>query len=247
MGSTPQERYLSEFLASDKYEYISEAWNTITSIYGPKGIDIPGWLEKQTDEISNALSSEELLRDFDELRDEGCAPPILALILKLYRASPDLEQLWIEVAGAKSKRTKVAKQLELAAEMLEDVYPKSLTECDTTPQQVWDSMGHIAPQQLISGLWFYADALKLDQKLADETESRSIREFAMYLLSSYVLQVTGDWRDRNVSALLSNGDDIRTEEAHRMWRNRNYDRLNQHFIGVTEIVHDFGILLSHTT
>src|SRR5207245_6347249 len=117
---------------------------------------------------------------------------------------------------------------------------------DNKVRLVLDGTGHFPPLQLISELRFYRRILGFTEGLAKDTETRSIGELAKYVLVSYVNRATGTFRDRNASGLLAEvvGPASYTEDAHRMWRNRNYLRLEKHFSKLTEFIFAMGVVIA---
>jgi hypothetical protein len=66
----------------------------------------------------------------------------------------------------------------------------------------------------------------------------SLVELFKYVLASYVKRSTGRFHDRNVSALigaLTQSSDF-NEVAQRMWRSRNYKRLDKHFSWIAALL-----------
>ena len=78
--------------------------------------------------------------------------------------------------------------------------------------------------------------------IALDTEAHSLAEVSKYVLSSYVERMTGRPHDRNVAVLIGAITDSPEydEVAYRMWRHRNYDRLEKHFSRLTE----FAVVMS---
>ncbi len=76
------------------------------------------------------------------------------------------------------------------------------------------------------------------KSLTVDTESHSLDEVSKFILSNYVERTTGRPHDRCVSGLIAavvNSPEY-TEVAYRMWRNRNYDRLERHFSWITDLL-----------
>jgi hypothetical protein len=84
--------------------------------------------------------------------------------------------------------------------------------------------------------------------LQQDKEIRSPVELTKYLLTSYVRRMTGRPHHRNVSSLiqevlgLANYDDV----AHRMWCNRNYKRIHNHFSWMTRILVVASVVVAET-
>jgi hypothetical protein len=221
-------------------------WDTIVDGYRPKGLDIDGmlseWTKGQRRRLSRAAQS-----DFDELVGCGCAPQVLAALLALFRGEPRIVGVWEQVLGSSVKRQKAIRALEGAALVLEEIFP-TLTNSDyELVQPGLAGVKHISPPQLISELWFYRGLFNTAQELSHDPEIRSIREVARYVFTSYVKHATGSFRDRNVSGLLSEVIDSFDEVTQRMWRHRNYKRLEGHFRQVPRFLRALGVVLSRQT
>lgn len=89
----------------------------------------------------------------------------------------------------------------------------------------------------------------LFNRLAAKVNVDSFLEFVKYLLVAYVKGTTRRFRDRNVSALLGEilGPADYDEVAHRMWRNRNYERLAQGLFMFSEVLLDLSLVVSGRT
>jgi hypothetical protein len=99
---------------------------------------------------------------------------------------------------------------------------------------------------LISELRFYTGFLSLADLVAEETGTRSIREFAKYLLMDYVSRATGAFHDRETSGLVGAvlGSPSANEVAQRMWRRRNYLRLQKHFSKAVDFLWVLAVAIS---
>jgi hypothetical protein len=64
---------------------------------------------------------------------------------------------------------------------------------------------------------------------------------AKYLFSAYVYRATSRFHDKEVSDLIGAALGITYDEtAHRMWRNRNYKRIDKTLSNIADILADFG-------
>jgi hypothetical protein len=84
------------------------------------------------------------------------------------------------------------------------------------------------------------------EALSAETQAHSAESLPKYLLSAYVKQATGDFHDREVSALIGSalGTGIYDETAHRMWRSRNYEQLDKTSSALANLLLGFGVVVS---
>ena len=89
----------------------------------------------------------------------------------------------------------------------------------------------------------------LAKKLSVDTETRSIRDFLKYILAGYVKRATGRYHDKGVSALLADvaGPPDYNEVAQRMWRLRNYQRMEKYFSIFTDFLFAMGVVIARTT
>ena len=108
-------------------------------------------------------------------------------------------------------------------------------------------MGRIPFSRVASELRFYVRFLNLAQSLRKDTESHSLEEVSKYLLASYVKRMTGRLHDRNVSGLIGEmaGPSDYNEVAQRMWRLRNYRRLEKHHSKLGDFLVAMSVVISH--
>ena len=107
-------------------------------------------------------------------------------------------------------------------------------------------VGPIPPSRLVSELRLYGGVINMAELLAMETEAHSLAEVSKFLLCSYAVRAAGRPHDANVSGLIAemtNSPDY-NEVAHRMWRNRNYQRLEKHFSGITDFLVAMGVVMA---
>ncbi len=65
---------------------------------------------------------------------------------------------------------------------------------------------------------------------------------AKYIFTAYVFRATTRFRDAEVSALIGASLGIDYDEiAHRMWRNRNYRRIDKKLSGIADMLTDLSI------
>ena len=109
-------------------------------------------------------------------------------------------------------------------------------------------IGRVPIPRLLSELRFHITLINFAQSLKADTETHSPEELAKYLFSSYVRRMTGDFHDRCVSGLIGEavGSDGYSEVAHRMWRSRNYERLESHYAWMVTILVAASVVMNHT-
>jgi hypothetical protein len=73
-------------------------------------------------------------------------------------------------------------------------------------------------------------------------------ELSKYLLSSYVQVMTGRFHDRSVSGLVGEASvsPEYNEVSHRMWRTRNYERIDKHFSWMTRFLVAMSVVIAQT-
>jgi hypothetical protein len=87
------------------------------------------------------------------------------------------------------------------------------------------------PETMIRALRLYAHTLALLHAISEDTEAHSSDSIPRYLISGYVIRATGGFNDASVAALIGSAlsTGIYDETAHRMWRFRNYKRLEKEY------------------
>jgi hypothetical protein len=231
-----------------KIEAVERLWSLCRQTCQRRGIDIKraisGWVEEEI----VRLPSPGPRSDFAELCDAGCKREPLAVVVVLLELSPIAERLWDTEIGGTYRREKSVKHLEDAAVALERLFG-SLTRAEREKLNTGlNKMGEIPPTELASQLRRYARFISLAESFAEDTGVRSLREIGRYLLISYVLRATGTYHDRGVASLFSWGSGINCDEVtQRMWRHRNYDRLQANFSKLADFLYDLGEVVSAAT
>jgi hypothetical protein len=205
-------------------------------------------------------------KSFDELCNQGCTPIPLAMTVELFRPLQSLETKWRAVTGSKRQREQKIHALERAANALEilqrsiaDVVTSDLRESFDADLLEWFRKEIINPSTLdkdwdlpvphpattIRALRLYASTLRMFEFLSAELQIDSTTTLAKYLISAYVEKATGTFHDANVSSLI--GASMKTtyeETAHRMWRSRNYQRINSELSWSAPLLVAFGVITS---
>lgn len=229
---------------------VQSLWNEYRQTIHPMGKDLheafAGWTAREAQKLTPPPGAQ---KDFDELCRQGCVPQILAAVLAFIRVSPLLERVWTEIVGHPRKRQKLTRGLKRAVAVTEDVFGKLIAEEDESQKQKLARMGRIPLSRLVSELKVYIAFANLAEQLSAQMETRSLRELAVYLLCGYVKRSTAQFRDRNVSALLADvGDSFPSNEvAQRMWRNRNYKRLEKHHSKLAKFSFALGLVITRKT
>jgi hypothetical protein len=223
-----------------------DLWNKYRELRRTRNINIDQEFAAWAAEERQSLTSPGAREDFTELCKDGCTSQVLAVIVWLMRKSPELETFWQMIIGPQAKRQKVTRTLERTASTLEETFAVLITlgEKDTV---IFTKIGRIPLAHLVSELRWYIRLVNLAESLRKETGSHSLGEVSKYLLSSCVRRMTGSFHDRNVSGLVGEvaGVDDYSEVAQRMWRKRNYGRLDKHFSRMTNILVAASVVIAH--
>jgi hypothetical protein len=236
-------------LNASSFDAERHLWNTCQEIYGKRGINLKARIFEWTSRQSEKPPLSDVRAEFEELCECGCSPAVLAALMVLFRKGPEIEHMWTSVVGGSYQRERAQRNLERAAKTIEQMCGGSSGA--ETPE--WTASirktGNIPPTEMVSQLRLYATVLTLAEKLAEEIETRSLRELVRYVLAAYVCQVTGAFHDRCVSALVGAETQPKgcDEVAQRMWRNRNYQRLHAHSSWVADLLYALGVVISEPT
>jgi hypothetical protein len=223
-------------------------WNAYRGVHQSKGIDIAQMLAALAADQEQRLNSPGAREDFAELCKHGCFSVTLAAIVALLRYSPSFERLWNLVVGQPNERDKATRALEDAANTLDNLFGVVIgTERDSLDKELTQA-GRLPISRMASELRSYVKLLNFAERLSTDTEARSPVELSKYLLTGYTLRMTGRFHDRCVSGVIGEivGPPDYNEVAHRMWRSRNYDRLEGHFSDMTKFLVAMSVVIDHT-
>jgi hypothetical protein len=231
------------------YEAEQKVWDAFAEILRAKGLD-PGkasakWAEGQ----AKKLTTMEARNAFERLCAQGCVPQVLATILVLIRYAPGIETYWTQIMGHAQDRQKASRSLEKTARTLEGLLAEIVNMENEQARKIFSKIGHIPPSQLISELRFYAQYLNVFELLTRESRTRSLHEVCRYVLASYVKGATGRYRDSETSALVAElcGPLDYNDVAQRMWRLRNYKRLDRIFSIISDFSLAAGVVIVRST
>ena len=224
-----------------------EFWALLREMRRERGIDYDGLLRDAVKYVKQKLPSPGARTDFIELEHAGCSPVVLGLLVELIHYTPTVKQFWENAVGVPSERRKAKKEFEAAAHRLARIFALTLNADDAIKEKLSRST-ILMPSQLISQLNLYVKLITLGERLAEKSELHSLDEFGKYLLAAYVKRATGKFCDRNVSGLLAGlvGPTSFDETAQRMWRRRNYTRLEPHISGFADMLNAMGTVVSET-
>lgn len=192
------------------------------------------------------LSTSEARTDFGELVEAGCVPLMLATTIGLIRVSPRIEEL--SKVGTADKRKKIKIALERAATALEDGFGDLIANNEENVDH-FGKIGYLVPSRLVSEMRKYAMLVDASQVLAKEFEWHSLTELTKYSLVGYVKRATGRFCDRSASGLIGEivGSPDYDEVALRMWRSRNYERMDKNFSSFPDLLLVMGQDLTRLT
>jgi hypothetical protein len=203
-------------------DFIAERklWDVYHKGYLSKGWDIRLSLREWINEQKQLLASPGARQDFKELVEAGCAEIVLAGILLAMRSTPKLQRLWSDHGGSPDKRQQFREKLQGACDALESVIG---TE-DSLHEDEFAAIGRISPGRLVLELRLLSELSVLPELLAGSLRVYSLQELCRFVLVGYVRRATGNWRDRNCSALIGVAESAPEygEVNQRMWRNRNF-------------------------
>jgi len=223
-------------------------WKSYREICRAKKIDAVKGFMDLAEEQKQELTSPGAREDFIELCEAGCLQLVLAGIFGLLRYSPFLERFWTEMVGRPDSREKATRTLDGAVQTLEHLFGDVITLEKEGKSKELAKIGRLPVSQVVSEIRLYIRFINFATTLSADTETRSPVELSKYLLSSYVLGMTGRFHDRSVATLVgeASGSSEYNEEAHRMWRNRNYERIDEHFSWMTRFLVAMSVVIAQT-
>ncbi len=230
----------------DGYKEEQALWSAYRESRQSRKIDIDRLFAEWAAQEQQKLALPGAREDFAELCKHGCNPQVLAAIIALIRYSPRLEAIWAVIVGPPESRQQATRSLENAAATLEEVFGTFIAVEDEKDRAKFAKIERIPPSRMVSELRLYGRVINLAALLAVDTEAHSLGEVSKYILSSYANRTTGRFHDRNVSGLIgeiANSPEY-NEVAHRMWRNRNYERLEKHFSRITEFLVAMSVVIA---
>jgi hypothetical protein len=207
-------------------------WNTYREVCRARKVDIARLYSEWAAELETDLTSPGARENFVELRKAGCFPQGLAALVLLLRYAPSFEKLWADMVGQQRNRDEATRSIESAAQTLETLYAGVIALGKNAENEYFTKIGRIAISRVVSELRFHVKFINSAQLLKADTETRSPAEVARYLLTGYVRRMTGRFHDECVSGLVGEivkGTDDYNDVAQRMWRSRNYKRLEKHY------------------
>jgi hypothetical protein len=250
-------------------------WDLLCTVQKSMGLDMPEFLGLLVRKSRASLSQWAAEADFDDLCRKGCNEVSLALAFWSFEIAQRTERLWRRVIPTARRRQQVARKLENAADVLEELHsswnlavlaelkkslPGNPPESATSDQEILSMISRMEPGWLpnspapfpvamIRSLRLYAGIVNFFSTISKETQAHSSDSIPRYLISAYVKRSTGDFNDARVSALIcrSLGVEAYDETAHRVWRSRNYERLEKEYAFLVHILANIGMVSSSNT
>jgi hypothetical protein len=212
-------------------------WKRLCEVHRAQGVDLASQYRRWAAELAEGLTSPGARDEFAELCAAGCFPQVLAALVLILRRAPALEKFWEEMVGNPANRAKATRALEDAAQTFESVYADVIA-LGADAEVELSKVGRFPIPRIVSELRFHIRFINFAQLLGADTETHSPGELAKYVISGYARHMTGDFHDRCVSGLIGEviHSDRYTEDAHRMWRHRHYERLENHYSWMVKLL-----------
>lgn len=132
---------------------------------------------------------------------------------------------------------------------LESLHSDVISRGEIVEAEEFSKIGRIPISRLANELRIHAKVVNLAELLKKDTEARSASEVARYLLTAYVHAMTGRFHDQSVSGLVGEilkDTDNYNDVAQRMWRSRNYERLDSHYSWIVKFLVAMSVVIKHT-
>ena len=256
-----------------RFNSLREFWHKLCSIQLSNGVNLPDRLGAWTKGKEDLLRRAGVCREYEELCSAGCIPISLAIALSTFRISRKTAEIWKSTLGSKRQRTQTIGHLQKAADSLERAHEQLIdavlaqknimldpdlrrwlsTAPDRPQGRPWsvpwpkDARAQ-HPMTVVNSLRTYASIVSVFDEISEGQHVHSADSFSRYLLSAYVKRVTNEFHDREVSALISAASGIEgyDETTHRVWRSRNYSKLDQEFSSLAELMCGIGLVIAET-
>jgi hypothetical protein len=238
-------------LTNRKIAAMNNLWSVICKVYGETGKDVPSELlkwSKEKERLAAKCTGEE---SFNELRLGGCHQVPIAMIMAIFQPLNLFELKWKRITGTSIQRKRKLRAIEKAATALEEI--ADIIRMENRNLALADSIDFLPVTGVadlsttIRTLNTYALILRMFEVPARQTGATTADMLPKYLFSAYVLRTTGSFYDRPVSALIGVALGASYDEsAHRMWRRRNYKRIDKELSVYSDMFTEFW-LSTHLT
>jgi hypothetical protein len=239
----------------DEFESMRKLWNTLCSIESSKGVDLKEAAESWVKKKRHSLSKWEAEGNFEQLCEAGCHPISLAIAIRAIEVSQSMGKRSLALIGSTRRQNRIIHALEKAANILEELHesfgvlffqdvkelldkdvrrsiegnPRLLGTVSAVDFLSLQNAPALNPATTIRVLRAYVQVLRAPQVIFLDIGAHSSGSLPKYIISAYVKEATGQFHDTEVSALIGSalGTGSYDETAHRMWRSRNYRRLDK--------------------
>jgi len=226
----------------EKSAQIQMAYTKTREILLKKGLDLDQEIRHWIARTVEALQEIGIDSDFIYLCDLGCDRLSLTLALFASDLLPVIARAFRATFGMNWEMEGRIHKLRAAAETIKELpFAQPKSEALFMLMDPGDPNRPPLPSGIISGLEFYAKYLEIFELLAKMADIRSKNDLPRYLITSYVRLVTKKWNDQQVSALLhQTARGVYDATAHRMWRSRNFGRLDKKYYLLPEMLQQIG-------
>lgn len=249
-----------------KLAAMQNLWDLYRSISAKRGLNVSERSARCAERRRRSLQKYVGRASFDKLRRAGCSALPLAITIAIMKPSRSFENKWQTITGSTRQRKQKIQAIEKAANVLEDLLgslvdvmiedrrgtidivsrKKLRNELISPNDDVLDTVKQpfmSDPAIIVRALRTYASILQMFESPRNSATLASSDMFAKYLFSAYVYRATGRFHDEEVSTLIGEVLGIPYEvTAHRMWRMRNYKRIDKNLSELAEMLFAFGII-----
>lgn len=180
--------------------------------------DLHAWAEHLLKELGDAGATQEI----EELLRAGCKLVPLACVAWLSMKLSRFPDTFYTAVGDHDRISKMVQQFEDAA-LLFDGLSRGISQPES--HDWFTAFAVPSPAQMAANLRLYK-SLDFIKVLFSGLNLRSGKDIERHMPVSYVRHATGEWHDREVSALISAFTGTPLDEGtHRAWRNRSFSRI----------------------
>jgi hypothetical protein len=221
---------------------LGETFSALREVSQEQGADIATIANEWALHIKETLAPDGADTDFDALCDQGCHPLSLAVSVFAAEFYPIAVLAVRSALGISRQRAGYSNKLRQAAEILgKTVFSETLSEGLWMKLKVRHESLPEPPSAMIRDLEFYAKLFEFAELVSRNAGIKSNHDLPRFIVTGYVHLATGRWHDKEVSALLQgDGAEVYDETAHRVWRSRNFSRLNRHYCVLPELLLAIG-------
>jgi hypothetical protein len=221
---------------------LKETYSALREVLHEQGVNIAAITNEWALHIKKALAPDGADTDFETLCDHGCNPLGLAASVFAAEFYPMAILKLRAGFGMSRQRAGHSRNLRQAADILKKtvtaerivggLWLKLMRRHESLPEP---------PSAMIRDLENYAKMFEFVELFSRGAGIKSNHDLPRFIVTGYVHLATGRWHDKEVSALLQGGGtEIYDETAHRVWRNRNFSRLNRHYCTFLELLFEVG-------